>query len=90
MLVGGLIIGFITQKMFMASIIKKTYHIRNYDNIEYEMKKKMSNNNGNGKIDINIDDGNLTKRNGSLGSDPRRIYPINETQKEGGEEEEEE
>ena len=31
--VGLLLVGFVTQKMFMSSILKKIYRIRNYDNI---------------------------------------------------------
>lgn len=71
----------------MASIIKKTYHIRKYENIEDEMNKKLGVKNGG--IVINLDDENATKPN-VLGTDRQRIYPINENQKEGGEEEEEE
>jgi hypothetical protein len=65
LLVGGLLVGFITQKMFMASIIKKTYHIRKYDNIEDEMKKR----NNNGDV-LDIDEEKQTDR--------AKIYPISE------------
>ena len=91
LLVGGLIVGFITQKMFMASIIKKTYHIRKYDNIEDEMNKKLAVKSGDGRQDvIDLDDENVTKPHVQPGSNRQRIYPIIESQKEGGEEEEEE
>lgn len=91
LLVGALIVGFITQKMFMASIIKKTYHIRKYENIEDEMNKKMAIKNGEGGMVIKLDDENATKPNAlPLGSERLRIYPIMEAQVEGGEEEEEE
>jgi hypothetical protein len=36
---GELLVGFITQKMFMSSIVKKIYHMRKYDNISHEAKK---------------------------------------------------
>ena len=35
-MIGGLLVSFIAQKLFMASIIKKTYHIRKYENLEEE------------------------------------------------------
>lgn len=35
-MVGTLLIGFVTQKIFMSDIIKKIYHIRQYENIERE------------------------------------------------------
>lgn len=37
-LLGGgiIIVGFITQKMFMSKIVRKIYHIRKYENIDYE------------------------------------------------------
>jgi hypothetical protein len=34
--IGMLIVGFITQKMFMSKIVRKIYHIRKYENIEHE------------------------------------------------------
>jgi len=34
--IGMLIVGFITQKMFMSKIVRKIYHIRKYENIEQE------------------------------------------------------
>ena len=71
----------------MASIIKKTYHIRKYENIEEEMKKNTSTKKEG--IVINLDDENGDKHY-ATGSDRQRIYPLNEVQKEGGEEEEEE
>ncbi|TNV82700.1 hypothetical protein FGO68_gene10121 [Halteria grandinella] len=40
-LIGEICVGFIAQKMFMSSIVRKIYHIRKYDNIEYEAKKRM-------------------------------------------------
>ena len=39
---GIVLIGFVTQKMFMSRIIKKTYHIRNYDNIVNEAKQQLT------------------------------------------------
>jgi hypothetical protein len=71
--------------MFMASIIKKTYHIRKYENIEDEMKKKISVKSSGGLAIV--DDENVTKP--QLGSDRQRIFPISDSQMEGGEEEEE-
>lgn len=35
--------------MLMSDIFKKIYHIRKYDNIEYEAKKKAAAHNGAGK-----------------------------------------
>jgi hypothetical protein len=35
--IGVVIVGFITQKMFMSKIIRKIYHIRKYENIEHEV-----------------------------------------------------
>ena len=40
-LIGGLIVSFISQKLFIASIIRKIYHIRKYENIEDEASKKL-------------------------------------------------
>ena len=71
--------------MFMASIIKKTYHIRKYENIEDEMNKKQAVKNSEGVI--KLDDENATKPN--LPSERLRIYPAMDAQVEGGEEEEE-
>lgn len=34
--IGVMIVGFITQKMFMSKIVQKIYHIRKYENIENE------------------------------------------------------
>ena len=42
--IGALIVGFITQKMFMSKIVRKIYHIRKYENIEHEEKKKRKSN----------------------------------------------
>jgi hypothetical protein len=39
MLIGNLFVGFIASKLFMSSIVKKIYHIRKYDNIQYESRK---------------------------------------------------
>lgn len=39
MMIGGLLTSFIASKLFMSSIVKKIYHIRKYDNIEYEANK---------------------------------------------------
>jgi hypothetical protein len=61
--------------MFMASIIKKTYHIRKYENIEDEMKKKISVKSSGGLAII--DDENVTKP--QLGSDRQRIVPITDS-----------
>lgn len=38
--IGVLIVGFITQKMFMSKIVRKIYHIRKYENIEHEAQAK--------------------------------------------------
>lgn len=38
--IGVVIVGFITQKMFMSKIIRKIYHIRKYENIEHEVQAK--------------------------------------------------
>ena len=35
-MIGGLLVGFLSQKLFMASIIKKIYHIRKYENLTHE------------------------------------------------------
>lgn len=48
---GGVLVGFLAQKMFMSSIVKKIYHIRNYGNIEYEASHGNINNSINGSID---------------------------------------
>jgi hypothetical protein len=37
---GMLIVGFITQKMFMSQIVKKIYHIRKYENLDHEVERK--------------------------------------------------
>lgn len=84
LLVGQLIVGFITQKMFLASIIKKTYHVRKYDNIDYEMKKKLAVKRSEERIVINIDDKNDKNKNvQSIQSERQKIYPIPEIFKEG-------
>lgn len=77
LLVGGLLIGFITQKIFMSSIIKKTYHIRKYENIEDEMNKKLARQKGG----LVVDDESRGK------SERNKIMPV-DTQNEGGEDEE--
>jgi len=70
--------------MFLASIIKKTYHIRKYDNIDYEMKKKLAVKRGEERIVINIDDKNDKNKNmQSIQSERQKIYPIPEIFKEG-------
>ena len=70
--------GFVTQKIFMSSIIKKTYHIRKYENIEDEMNKKLARGQG----------GALRNDDESSGrSERNKIYPV-DTWNEGGEEEE--
>jgi hypothetical protein len=61
--------------MFMASIIKKTYHIRKYENIEDEMKKKISVKSSGGLAIV--DDENVTKP--QLRSDRQRIVPITDS-----------
>lgn len=38
-LIGELLVGFVASRIFIGSIIRKIYHIRKYDNIEYEAKK---------------------------------------------------
>ena len=38
--IGMLIVGFITQKMFMSKIVRKIYHIRKYENIDHEARKQ--------------------------------------------------
>lgn len=40
MMIGSLLVGYITQKMFMSTIVKKIYHIRKYENIISEATKK--------------------------------------------------
>jgi hypothetical protein len=69
----------------MASIIKKTYHIRKYDNIDYEMKKKIAVKKGKNGIVINIDDDkNEAKKNSlSFQSERQKIYPIKQKIKAG-------
>lgn len=69
----------------MASIIKKTYQIRKYNNIDYETKKKIAVKKGKNGIVNNIDDDkNETKTNSlSFKSDRQKIYPINQKFKAG-------
>jgi hypothetical protein len=38
--IGIVIVGFITQKMFMSKIVRKIYHIRRYENIDHEADKR--------------------------------------------------
>jgi hypothetical protein len=38
--IGVLIVGFITQKMFMSKIVRKIYQIRKYENIDDEPQEK--------------------------------------------------
>ncbi len=38
--IGVMIVGFITQKMFMSKIVRKIYHIRKYENIEHEAQTR--------------------------------------------------
>jgi len=38
--IGMVIVGFITQKMFMSKIVRKIYHIRKYENIDHEADKR--------------------------------------------------
>ena len=40
MSIGFLIVGFVSQKMFMSKIIRKIYHIRKYEFIENEALKR--------------------------------------------------
>lgn len=40
--IGMLLVGFISQKMFMSKIVRKIYHIRKYDNIDHEALKHSS------------------------------------------------
>jgi hypothetical protein len=37
---GSVIVGFIASKMFMSKIVKKIYHIRRYENIDHEIKRR--------------------------------------------------
>ena len=37
--IGMVLVGFISQKMFMSKIVRKIYHIRKYDNIDQEAEK---------------------------------------------------
>lgn len=39
---GMVVVGFLAQKMFMSKIVKKIYHIRKYDNLDHEIKRKKS------------------------------------------------
>lgn len=39
LILGELLVGFIAERLFLSSIIKKIYHIRKYDNIDYEVQK---------------------------------------------------
>ncbi len=63
--IGMLIVGFITQKMFMSKIVRKIYHIRKYENIEHEAQERKIR-----KVDGNeADHENSTQRekmNGSI------------------------
>ncbi len=38
--IGVMIVGLITQKMFMSKIVRKIYHIRKYENIEHEAQAR--------------------------------------------------
>jgi 5-bromo-4-chloroindolyl phosphate hydrolysis protein len=52
LLLGGILVTFISKKLFMASIVRKIYHIRKYENIQDEADKKLrdpDNNDGKGK-----------------------------------------
>ena len=40
--IGAIIVGFITQKMFMSKIVRKIYHIRKYENIEHEAQERQT------------------------------------------------
>lgn len=40
-IIGEICVGFIASKLFMSSIVRKIYHIRKYDNIEYEANKRL-------------------------------------------------
>ena len=42
LMVGELLLGFIVSKMFISAIVKKIYHMRRYENIEYEAAKSMA------------------------------------------------
>ena len=60
--IGMLIVGFITQKMFMSKIVRKIYHIRKYENIEHEGQESV-------KVDGNeADQENSTQRERMNGS----------------------
>ena len=39
--IGGILISYVIRKLFLGSIMKKVYHIRKYDNIEDEVKRKV-------------------------------------------------
>lgn len=38
--IGLILVGFVTQKMLMSSIVKKIYHMRNYANIDNETERR--------------------------------------------------
>ncbi len=62
--IGMLIVGFITQKMFMSKIFRKIYQIRKYENIEHEGPERKT-----VKIDGNeADQENSTQRERMNGS----------------------
>jgi hypothetical protein len=41
--IGMIFVGFVAQKIFMSKIVRKIYHIRRYENIDYEIEKRRSN-----------------------------------------------
>ncbi|TNV82719.1 hypothetical protein FGO68_gene2428 [Halteria grandinella] len=51
MMIGGLLTSFIASKLFMSSIVKKIYHIRKYENIDYEATKAQQSSSGLGAGD---------------------------------------
>lgn len=56
--IGSLIVGFFTQKMFMSKIVRKIYHIRNYDNIEHETQERLNREPPGGRRDSEARSGN--------------------------------
>lgn len=40
MLIGSVMVGFVSQQLMISDIVKRIFHIRKYDNVIYEAKKK--------------------------------------------------
>ena len=80
-----MIVGYLSQKMFMASIIKKIYHIRNYSNLKREAKRHPVSINHS----IQDQDGSVMTHHGNGGVKGRIVpnmtnYTLNDSEVETG------